>query len=122
MLRPGGRLALVWRWPESSGESWAHAVGARLTGLRGEHPGFVGEQGREGFARHGGFGELQHSMVGFVHETDHEGVLAGIASMSFVARLPSGERTALLDELATVVPRGRHLAATRADVWTTTRD
>jgi SAM-dependent methyltransferase len=121
VLRPGGRLALVWRWAETSGEGWAGALSARLTGLRGDHPGFVGEQGREGLVRHGGFGELGHRTVRYVHDTDHEGILAGIASMSFVARLPAAERSALLAELAAVVPRGRHVATTRADVWTTTR-
>jgi SAM-dependent methyltransferase len=121
VLRPGGRLALVWRWAETSGERWAVAVSARLKGLRGDHPGFVGEQGREGIARHGGFDELGHRTLRYVHDTDHEGILAGIASLSFVARLLAPERGALLAELAAVVPPGRHVATTRAEVWTTTR-
>lgn len=120
VLRPGGTLALVWRWPEDSGEAWSGALAQRLAGLRGEHPGFRGEQGREGLARNGGFAPFEHRTVRYVHETDQDGVLAGVASVSFVARLPAAERTALLEELATIVPPGRHALPLRADVWLTT--
>ena len=72
-------------------------------------------------ARHGGFGALQHGVVRYLHETDHAGALAAVASISYVARLPEPERAALLEELAAVIPPGPHRAPTRADVWTTTR-
>lgn len=121
VLRPGGALALVWRWPEDADTGWARVVGARLAGLRGEHPGFTGEQGREGLTRHGGFWPLEHVVVRYVHETDHAGALAAVASISYVARLPEPERAALLEELAAVIPPGTHRTPTRADVWRTTR-
>jgi SAM-dependent methyltransferase len=121
VLRPGGRLALVWRWPQGTGDAWSGALDQRLAGLRGEHPGFRGEQGREGLTRHGGFAPFEHRTVRFLHETDQDGVLAGVASVSFVARLPAAERAALLEELATIVPPGRHALPVRADLWTTTR-
>ena len=39
VLRPGGALALVWRWPEDAGAGWARLVGARLAAFAASTPG-----------------------------------------------------------------------------------
>jgi SAM-dependent methyltransferase len=119
VLAPGGPLVLVWRVLRFG--SYEGALAERLNVLRGDHPGFVGERGREGVNRHGGFSEWTEVAVPFTHRTDREGQLALLASASFVATLPEDERELLLEQAAEQLPDGRIDASYEAEVWRATR-
>lgn len=100
VLRPGGRCVLLWRWPAwSDAPAWHRRIGERLNALRGDHPAFVGEQGREGFGRIGGFTPFTYAEVPFVNAGSRDGVLANLRSISFVAALPQADRDALLADV-----------------------
>lgn len=122
VLEPGGTLALIWRWPEEEGAAeWQVRVRTAITPHRGAHPGFVGEQGREGIERRGGFAPLTHRVVRFLHQTTAERHLAALRSYSFIARMEDSERDALIEEIAGLLPAGDLSIPTRANIWTTRR-
>jgi SAM-dependent methyltransferase len=120
VLRPGGGVALLWHLPgwERDAPAWWQRLVGLLNGLRGDHPGFTGEQGREGFARHGGFTRFEHHTIVSRHPTDREGLLANVQSISYVAGHP--ERDRILEDvrelLAGVEP---HESPLRTDLWLT---
>jgi len=115
VLEPGGPLVLVWRVLRFG--SYEGRLAERLRELRGDHPGFMGARGREGVDRHGGFSGWTHRTIPFTHHTDHDGQLALLASASFVATLPEGERAELLAQAADQLPDGSIDAAYEAEVW-----
>ncbi|MBA2765052.1 MAG: hypothetical protein H0U42_10285, partial [Thermoleophilaceae bacterium] len=119
---PSGRLALVWRWPEDEGSAgWQAQVRAKIAPHRGDHPGFVGEQGRDGITRHEGFAPLVHKELRFHQQTTADRYLAALRSYSFIARMNDPERAALIREIAELLPEGDLSIPTRADIWTARR-
>ncbi len=120
VLRPGGRLVLVWRAaaiPPLRGSRWPSACASCATTI----PASWVEQGREGIDRHGGFSGWSHVTVPFTHATDRDGQLALLASASFVATLPEAEREELLEQARDQVPEGAIEAEYDAEVWRATR-
>ena len=129
ILRPRGRLALVWRAsiPEERPVELLPYF-ALLHGARGlDHPAFASERGRwedgrgrGALAAHPGFAPLLHDEVRFLHHTDAAGLLAEATSASYVNALPA--REAFLDELrATLAGVGPVAVSYAAEVWRTTR-
>ncbi len=123
VLRPGGRLALVWRFSVAE-ERPAALSGfyARLAAARGEHPGFRGARGREALECHPGFTSFTHRQIAFVHRTTPAGLLAEAASASFVNAMP--QRDAFLAGLGReldVNDVGAVDVSYVADVWLTRR-
>ncbi len=121
VLRPRGRLALVWRGsvPEEHPAELT-AYYALLTGARGEHPGFRGQQGREALSHNPAFAPLVHREVAFVHRTDPEGLLAEAASASYVNAME--DREAFLEALrGTLDGVGSVEVPYRAGIWLTRR-
>jgi SAM-dependent methyltransferase len=119
VLTPGGHLILVWRAPRFS--SYEGPVAERLRELRDDHPGFLGQQGREGIDRQGGFSDWSHLTMPFTHATDRDGLLALLASASFVATLPAAEREELLEQARDQIPDGPIEAEYDAEIWRATR-
>lgn len=125
VLRPGGRLALVWRGSIAEERPAAlKGFHARLVAARGEHPAFRGARGRETLEAHPGFAAFEHREVRFVHRTDRAALLAEAASASFVNAM--GQREAFLAELGRElddagVGVGAIDVPYRADVWLTRR-
>jgi len=119
VLRPGGFLVLAWRRPER--RIFEGELAERLRGLRDDHPGFVGDQGRQGVESHGGFSDWSHRTVTFTHGTDRDGQVAMLASASFVAALPADERAELLAQAAEQIPEGSFDVAYQAEIWSASR-
>jgi SAM-dependent methyltransferase len=120
VLGAGGGVALLWHLPgwERDAPAWWSALVALLDTLRAGHPGFTGEQGREAFARHGGFEPFAHHSVLSTHATDREGVLAYVQSISYVAGHP--ERDRILAEVRDIVRDVEpHDSPVRTFVWLT---
>jgi SAM-dependent methyltransferase len=123
VLRPRGGVALLWHLPgwESDAPAWWQRLRDLLDSLRAGHPGFVGEQGREAFAAHGGFEPFTHRDVVSTFATDREGVLAYVQSISYVAGHP--ERDRVLDEVRAIVRDVEpHASPVRTFVWLTRRN
>jgi SAM-dependent methyltransferase len=122
VLRPRGGVALLWHLPgwEAEAPGWWQELVALLNSLRSGHPGFVGEQGREAFARHGGFEPFTHHSVESTFATDREGAIAYVQSISYVAGHP--ERDRILDEVRAIVRDVEpHDSPVRTFVWLTRR-
>lgn len=123
VLRPGGRLALIWRWPVADGSTaWMPELFARLLAHRGDdHPAFTADQGRDGIARNGGFSPLQLTQVRSAQNTTREGFLATLRSFSFVSKLAPAERDAVIDGLRDLVPEGDLTIPVCVDIWAAVR-
>jgi SAM-dependent methyltransferase len=122
VLRPRGGVALLWHLPgwESDPPPWWSELVELLNGIRGGHPGFIGEQGREAFAAHGGFEPFSHHTVQSQFTTDREGVLAYIQSISYVAGHP--ERDRVLDDVRAIIRDVEpHSSPIRTDLFLTRR-
>lgn len=121
VLKPRGRLALVWRGSDPEGRPpELAAYYALLEEARGDHPAFRGDQGREAFPRHPGFAPLVSQRVPFVRTTDAEGLVAEAASASYVNALP--DREAFLARVReTLVDVGTVEIPYVAGVWRTMR-
>jgi hypothetical protein len=87
--------------------AWAVELEPILTGLReaAEHPHAAGPRRPVALVEHGGFTELDHRRVPFVHATDRDGMIAYVASMSFVGILPPARRAQVLGEVAAILDR-----------------
>jgi SAM-dependent methyltransferase len=98
VLRPGGSLGLVWNVRDTS-VPWV----ARLTEImephRGDAPAYRGGAWREAFGRTTLFGPLGHAEIRHVHRLPPEGVVARVASVSFVAALPAPELEGVLAQV-----------------------
>jgi len=97
VLRPGGGLAILFNVPQfpDPPPGWAAELGRLLDELRPEHPAFTGDR----FAALEAselFGERSQRAVTHVHDTDREGIVANMASISFIGGLPDDERAAVL--------------------------
>src|SRR3954466_740691 len=100
VIRPGGVLALLWNTPTGDdGVPWGPPLWALLEDLRPEHPGFSDDQGRGAIDASGRFEPFRRDDVEHVHATDRAGLVANIASISYVAVLPDDRRRALLERV-----------------------
>jgi SAM-dependent methyltransferase len=127
VIRPEGGLALLWNEPaeERTGTPpWAVEIRTLLEALRPDHPGFSKDQGRGAVTASPDFDTLHYAEVRHVHETDRAGVLAGIASISYVSALPDDERAAVLQAAAATMDRAgveQVQAPLRTTIWTARR-
>ncbi len=98
VLAPGGGLGLVWNVRDTSVQ-WV----ARLTEImephRGDTPAHRSGKWREAFDRTQLFGQLSDAEVRHVHRLPPAGVVARVASVSFIATLPEREREGVLADV-----------------------
>jgi SAM-dependent methyltransferase len=123
VVRPGGTVALIWQEPDPEQvPDWGHAAWELIRGHRGDHPAFgAGEAGRTVFADHPDFTPLELHRLEHRHHTDHDGVLAEAASVSYIASLDGHDRATLLAQLAEIVPLGDIVQQYRTDVYLSRR-
>ncbi len=122
VIRPGGGAGVVWRVPRvDRGAPWMAALAEAMERVRPPHLGYEHERGIRAFGPEAGFSEpLRHDLP-FERVTDREGVLAYVASASFVALLPDERRRALLAQIAAEVPDGELRVPHVAETWITRR-
>lgn len=119
----GGGVAVVWRVPTPGSQTpWLGDVARLMEDVRPPHVGYD-EHGRgiAAFAEHGGFTAPERHELPFERVTDAEGVVAYVASASFVALLEDERRTRLLDTVRAVLPEGALRVPHVAEVWITRR-
>jgi SAM-dependent methyltransferase len=127
VIRPEGGLALLWNEPaeERTGTPpWQVEIRAMVDALRPEHPAFVKDQGRGAVTASPDFDTLHYAEVRHVHRSDRAGVLAEVASISYVSALPETQRTALLAATEDVLERAgvdTVEAPVRTTIWTARR-
>ncbi|HEV3475500.1 MAG TPA: class I SAM-dependent methyltransferase [Actinomycetota bacterium] len=108
VLRPEGRLGLMWNVRDES-VNWVAALTELIDPYERTAPRFKTGEWRVAFEETKLFGDLHHQ--GFPNEQslDADGLVTRIASVSFIARLPEGERHGVLDRI-------RQLAETHPDL------
>jgi ubiquinone/menaquinone biosynthesis C-methylase UbiE len=106
VLAPGGGLALFNTVPDWTGASWAHELGTLIAGARPEHPNFDGKPWQELVREAPGFAEPRQIRVTTYSAADTEGVLAHMASISWIAGLPGPERADVLARMRAIVQGG----------------
>ena len=123
VVRPGGRVALVWQKSDPQARpAWMQRTWEIVRAHRGDHPAFGDDEaGRPVLDAHPAFDGLRHVELSHLHHTDHEGVVAEAASISYIAAMDAHERATLLAQLAAVVPRGAFDVPYLTDVYVTQR-
>jgi SAM-dependent methyltransferase len=99
VLRPGGRLGLVWNQRDDAVD-WVARISAAVDRREGDAPRYRAGLWRAAFgAAPDLFGPLRERSFRHVHRLAREGVVDRVASISFIAALPEGERARVLDEV-----------------------
>lgn len=106
VLVGGGGLAVLNTVPDWSGASWAHELGTLVAGARPEHPNFDGRPWQDFVREADGFAEPRQMRVTTYGPADTEGVLAHMASISWIAGLPEPQRGEILARMRTIVEAG----------------
>jgi SAM-dependent methyltransferase len=106
VLRPAGGLVLLTTWPDWSGASWAHELGSLVRSTRPQHPYFDGPPWQDAVRAAAGWGEPRRVRVTVSQPADPERIVDHIASFSWVAALPRGEREETLERMRAVILAG----------------
>lgn len=97
VLRPGGRLGIVWnRRDRISG--WSTKFWQITERFRGDTPGYRTDAWRRAIDDSPLFGPIDEHWFDHVQHTDRDGLIARIASISFIETLPADERDEVLDD------------------------
>jgi ubiquinone/menaquinone biosynthesis C-methylase UbiE len=111
VIRPGGGLALLWNRTEP-GPPWQSALEALSEPYRvaaGRFPA-EGEQWKLALRRTRLFGPLSQAEIEHTQRTTPDGVVALVASWSWIANLPDDERAAVLAKVRALVAGEPELA------------
>lgn len=112
VLEPGGGLGLLWNNPDRQ-TPWVAQVWEVVDAQRGGVPGNRDRRWQEAFERSTGFTALEHAQFAHGDELDEDGLLARVASISFIAALTPEARADVLDEVGRIVARHRALSGGR---------
>jgi SAM-dependent methyltransferase len=106
VLRPGGGLAVIATVPDWSGASWSHELGSLVAGTRPQHPHFDGPPWQDAVRAAGGWGEPREVRVTTNRPADPERIVDHLASMSWIAGMPDGERAETIERIRELVLSG----------------
>ena len=95
VLRPGGRLALLWNRRRRDQPLQA-AISAIIESYRGDTPSAYRGEWRAPVASGGWFGPVAEREVPFEQLLDADGLVDRVGSISFIAALPDAERERVL--------------------------
>ena len=115
VLRPGGRLALLWNVRDDD-EPWVARLSEIVNRREGRTPRYRKGEWRAAFgAAPGLFAAIDETRVPHLHALSPEGVLDRVASISFVAAMAEADRGELLAEVRALLASHPDTAA-RAQV------
>jgi SAM-dependent methyltransferase len=106
VLRPGGGLAVVSTVPDWRGASWSDELGSLVAGTRPEHPHFDGPPWQQAVEAARGWGEPREVRVTTSRPADPERIVDHLASMSWIAGMPDGERDETIRQIRELVLSG----------------
>ena len=106
VLRPGGGLAVLSTAPNWRGASWAHEVGTIMAALRPEHPHFDGPPWQDSVRAEGGWSAPREIRVIASQPARPERVVDYLASLSWIAALPTDQRADVLARVGAIVAAG----------------
>jgi SAM-dependent methyltransferase len=102
VLKPGGVLGLIWNVRDQSVD-WVAKITTLIAPYEGDAPRYDNGEWRAVFPAQG-FGPLHETRVPHAHTGPSERVIVDrIASISFIAALPSGERQQLLERVRELI-------------------
>jgi SAM-dependent methyltransferase len=102
VLRPGGRLGLIWNVKDESVD-WIEKLGGIMESYRGDAPRVASGAWKKAFDRTTLFTRLERARFSFVHEADFAAVVARVTSVSFIAALPPAEFARVVDQVRTLL-------------------
>ena len=94
-LRPGGRLAIIWNRRDAL-TGWAKEFWEITEEHRGDTPGYRSGAWRVALESSPHFGPITEHSFGYVQHVDLDGLIARVASISFIEILPDEERDDVL--------------------------
>jgi ubiquinone/menaquinone biosynthesis C-methylase UbiE len=109
VLRPGGRVGLVWNVRDES-LAWMAAIGAIIDRYAGVAPRYQDGRWRAAFDQAAGFTPLEQRQFRHVHQLDRAAVVDRFASISFIAALAEPLRMQVLAEIGQVLAAEPSLA------------
>jgi SAM-dependent methyltransferase len=115
VVRPGGRLALVWNRRVEDAEINV-ALEELLESYRSGTPTHANDAWRAAFERTTLFGPLEEHVLASEQVLDEDGLAARICSISFIACLPQIERARVLVRARELVSDGRVTIPYRTEV------
>lgn len=98
VLRPGGRLGMVWNVRDES-VRWVGALTRLIDSHVGSGPTFRSRAWQRSFDSTDLFGPLHEATFPHEQEVDVDGLLARVASISYIAALPEAERRRVADQV-----------------------
>ena len=104
VLRPGGGLGLLWNVRDET-VPWVAALTEIMEPHRGAAPRYAAGAWRAALERSRLFSPLEGISFHHVQRLPPEGVVARVASVSFVAALPAGERARVLERVRLLLER-----------------
>jgi hypothetical protein len=96
VLKPNGRLAIIWNRRDAL-EGWAAEFWDLTERYRGDTPGYRTGAWRRALESSPHFGPIVEHPFAHTQTMDVNGLLARIESISFIEILPADEKSALLD-------------------------
>lgn len=106
VLHAGGGLAVISTIPDWRGASWAHELGSLIAGLRPDHPYFDGPPWQDSVRASAHWTKPREIRVTSAHRADPERIVDHLASMSWVAGLPSERRADVIAQMHTLIEEG----------------
>jgi SAM-dependent methyltransferase len=103
VLRPGGGLAVLTTAPDWGEAPWAHEVGTLMADLRPAHPHFDGPPWQDAVRAAGRWTGPREIRVTTSQPASPDQVVDYLASMSWVAALPDGQRAETLARVRAVI-------------------
>jgi ubiquinone/menaquinone biosynthesis C-methylase UbiE len=98
VLKPKGRLAIVWNVRDTS-EEWVDQLTQIMEPHQGTTPSYRTSRWREAFTSTALFTQLEHQTFRHEHRGPPDMVVDRVASVSFIASLPDHERARVLDQV-----------------------
>lgn len=98
VLAPGGRLAMVWNVRDES-TRWVAALSRLVDSHVGAGPTFRSGRWQRAFDTTDLFGPLHEATFPHEQRVDVDGVLARVASISYIAALPQADRRRVADQV-----------------------